>query len=265
MRFSLGLATGLLIVAAPAFAEERDYCPARPGLGTPACTISPGRVSVEMGLADWSLDQDSSQRTDTVLIGDTLVRIGLTDTIEAQIGWTPYGHVRTRDKLAGTVDSGGATGDAMLGFKVNLHHPDGSGLSAAIQPFVTIPIGGNPIGAGDWGGGVVAPVDYALNDTLSLQFTPEVDAAVDQDGKGRHFAASGTIGLGLAVSKKVSVTEELQVLRDADPSGKTWQALESTSLAWMPKNNLQFDMGAVAGLNHDAPDLELYVGISRRF
>jgi len=84
MRIQMGLAAILLIVAAPAFAEERDYCPARPGLGTPACTISPGRVSVEMGLADWSVDQDSSQRTDTVLIGDTLVRIGLTDTIEAQ-------------------------------------------------------------------------------------------------------------------------------------------------------------------------------------
>jgi len=269
MRFRFGLAAGLLIVAAStattAFAEERDYCPARPGLGTPACTISPGRVSVETSLVDWTLQRDSSQRTDTVLIGDTLVRIGLTDTVEAQIGWTPYGHVRTRDKLAGTIDSAGATGDAMLGLKVNLHHPDGSGLSAAIQPFVTIPIGRSPLGAGDWGAGVVAPVDYALNDTLSLQFTPEVDAAVDQDGNGRHFAASGTVGLGVALSKKVNMTVEFQALRDADPSGKTWQALESTSLAWMPNSNLQLDMGAVAGLNHDAPDAELYVGVSRRF
>lgn len=263
MRFAL--AAGLLITTTPAHAEERNYCPARPGLDTPACTIAPGRVSVETGLADWIHEQDSSARTDTVLIGDTLVRIGLSDNIEAQIGWTPYGHVRTRDRIGGTVDSAGAIGDAMLGFKVNLHHPDGSGLSAAIQPFVTLPIGRSPLGAGDWGGGVVAPVDYALTDTLSLQFTPEVDAAVDQDGNGRHFAASGTIGLGVALSKKVSMTVEFQALRDADPSGKTWQALESTSLAWMPKDNLQLDMGAVAGLNRDAPDAELYVGVSRRF
>ena len=264
MRFAL--AAGLLLITTtPAHAEERNYCPARPGLDTPACTMAPGRVSVETGLVDWTLEQDSSQRADTVLIGGTLVRIGLADNAEAQIGWAPYGHVRTRDKIGGTVDNAGAFGDAMLGFKLNLHHPDGSGLSAAIQPFVTIPIGGNPHGAGDWGGGVVAPVDYALNDTFSLQFTPEVDAAVDQDGTGRHFAASATLGLGMALSKKVSMTVEFQALRDADPSGKTWQALESTSLAWMPKDNLQLDMGAVAGLNHDAPDAELYVGVSRRF
>ncbi|GAA0306801.1 hypothetical protein GCM10009087_15940 [Sphingomonas oligophenolica] len=262
----LGLAIGLLaLIAAPAFAEERDYCPARPGLGTPACTISPGRVSVETSLADWTLQQDSSQRTDTVLVGDTLVRVGLTDTIEAQIGWTPYGHVRTRDKTAGTVDSTGAVGDALLGFKINLHHPDGSGLSAAIQPFVTLPIGRSPAGAGDWGAGVVAPVDYALNDTLSLQFTPEIDAAVDQDGNGRHFAASGTVGLGVALSKTVSGTIEVQALRDADPSGKTVQALASASLGWMPRKDWQFDVGAVAGLNRDAPDAELYLGVSRRF
>ena len=262
----LGFAMGLLvIVATPAYAEERDYCPARPGLGTPACTISPGRVSVEIGLADWTLQQDSSQRTDTVLLGDTLVRIGLTDTIEAQIGWTPYGHVRTRDKGAGTIDSAGAIGDALLGFKVNLHHPDGSGLSTAIQPFVTVPVGRNPLGAGDWGGGVVVPVDYALNETLSLQFTPEIDAAVDQDGNGRHFAASGTVGLGVALSKKVSGTIEFQALRDADPSGKTVQVLASTSLGWMPGPDWQLDTGVVAGLDRDAPDAEIYVGVSRRF
>ena len=264
MRFAL-VAGLLLIVATPAHAEERTYCPARPGLDTPACTMAPGRVSVETGLADWTLEQDSSARTDTVLIGGTLVRIGLTDNVEAQIGWTPYGHVRTRDKIGGTIDSAGAVGDAMLGFKVNLHHPDGSGLSAAIQPFVTLPVGRSPLGGGDWGGGVIAPVDYALTDIFSFQFTPEVDVAVDQDGNGRHFAASGTIGLAIALSKKVSMTVEFQALRDADPSGKTWQALESTSLAWMPKDNLQLDMGAVAGLNRDAPDAELYVGVSRRF
>jgi len=84
MRFAL-MPVAVLLTAAPALAEERDYCPARPGLGTPACTIAPGRVSVEMGLADSTREEDSSQRTDTILIGDTLVRIGLTQTIEVQL------------------------------------------------------------------------------------------------------------------------------------------------------------------------------------
>lgn len=259
------LAVALLFLPTAAFAEDRDYCPARPGLGTPACTIAPGHVSVEIGLADWTRDDSADARQDTIVIGDTLVRIGLTDSVEAQVGWTAFGHDRTRDKQTGAVSSTGRIGDAMLGLKANLSHPDGSGFSLAVQPFVTLPIGRAPIGAGDWGAGVLVPVSFDLGHKLSLQFTPEADAAVDQDGRGRHFAASGTVGLGVAISGSVNGTIEFQELRDEDPSGKTTQALASVSLGWMPRNDWQFDMGAAAGLNHDAPAAELYAGISRRF
>jgi hypothetical protein len=259
------MAGALTLIAGPAWAQdkERDYCPARPGLGTPACTIAPGRVSVETALADWTLDKQGGDRSDTVLLGDTSVRIGLTDAIEAQIGWTPVGIVR--DRSGGTVDRATRVGDITLGLKANLLHPDGSGLSIAIQPYATLPAGKAPVGAGDWGAGVVVPVTYDLNETLNLQATTEADAAVDQDGRGRHGAFSETIGLGIKASEAVSVTLEGQVARDEDPSGHTTQFLSAVSLAWTPKDDLQFDLGAIAGLNRDAPDLELVAGISRRF
>jgi hypothetical protein len=255
-----------LIAATPAFAKDlRDYCPERPGLDTPPCIVDAGHVSVETALVDWTLERDGQSRTDTVLIGDTLVRVGLTDAIEAQIGWTPYGHVRTRDKLAGTVDGSGSVGDVTLGLKANLHHPDGSGVSIAVQPFVTLPVGGATLGAGDWGTGVVVPVTFDLSDTVNFATTTEADAAVDGDGHGRHFAASETLGLGFKLSKALTASVEGQVLRDEDPAGKTTQELASLSLAWAAKDNLQFDVGGVAGLNRYAPDVELYMGISRRF
>lgn len=125
-------ASALVLAASPALAEDRDYCPTRPGLGTTPCTIAPKHVSVETALTDWTLDDQTDQRTDTVLIGDTFVRVGLTDTIEAQLGWTPYGHVRTRDKTTQAVDTAGRVSDVTLGIKANLLHPDGSGLSIAV-------------------------------------------------------------------------------------------------------------------------------------
>ena len=255
----------LLLAATPALAEERDYCPTRPGLGTTPCTIAPKRVSVETALGDWTLDDQPDQRTDTVLIGDTLIRVGLTDSIEAQIGWTPYGHVRTRDKTTGTIDTAGRVGDVTLGAKANLLHPDGSGLSIALQPFVTLPVGRAPVGSGDWGAGAVVPVTYDLSDTFNLQSTSEIDAAVDADGQGRHLAYSEVIGLQAKLLPKLSGTIEAQVVRDEDPAGGTTQGLASASLAWMATDDTQLDLGAVAGLNHDAPDVELYVGVSRRF
>ncbi|MDO7841984.1 transporter [Sphingomonas immobilis] len=253
-----------LLVATPAFAEEREYCPERPGLGTPACTVAPGRVSIETALGDWSLQNDPDSRTDTFLIGDTKLRVGLTDSIEAQIDWTPLGVVRARDKASGAVDTATRTGDVELAVKANLLHPDGKGLSIAVLPFVTVPVGRAPVGAGDWGAGLVLPVTYDVSDAINLEVTPEIDAAVNEDGRGRHFAASATIGLALALTRKLTGTAEVQLLRDEDPAGKSTQALGALSLAWMVRDDLQLDIGGIAGLDHDAPDAEIYFGIARR-
>lgn len=259
-----GLSLSAAIVA-PALAEERDYCPSRPGLGTTPCTISPGKVAVETALADWTRDDDSDEREDTILFGDTQVRFGVTDTLELQAGWTPLGHVRTRDKLAGGVESADRVGDVYLGFKQNLASPDGSGFSAAISSFATLPVGRMPVGAGDWGAGLLVPVTYDLSEALNLQFTPEIDAAVDQDGNGRHLAYSGVVGLGVKISKQLSTTVEVQLLRDRDPADRTTQALAGLSFGYMIGDDLQLDCGANAGLNRDTPDGEFYLGISRRF
>jgi hypothetical protein len=262
-KLTLVAAALLLPAIAHADDHDRDYCPARPGLGTPACTMAPGQVSVETSLADWTLDKQGGDRIDTVLIGDTSVRIGLTDTIEAQIGWTPLGIVRER--TGSVVDRAARTGDATLGLKANLRNPDGSGLSVAVQPFVTLPIGRAPVGAGDWGAGLVVPITYDLSKTVNLEVTPEIDAAVDQDGRGRHLAYSGVVGIGVALNDALTFTLEDQLVRDEDPSGSTTQDLASASLAWMARKTLQLDVGAIAGLDRNAPDVEVYAGIARRF
>src|SRR5690242_2405394 len=87
----------LLLAVAPARAEGlRDLCPDRPGLGTPPCTMDPGHVQVELGLGDWTLTRQGGEREDDFATGDVLLRVGLTPSLEAQIGWTAFTHVRTR-------------------------------------------------------------------------------------------------------------------------------------------------------------------------
>ncbi len=254
-----------LTIAAPAWAQDREYCPTRPGLGTPSCTMAPGKVSVETALADWTRDDQPDSRTDKVLIADTVVRVGATDSSEMVFGWTPYGHVRTRDKMSGAIDQAGAVGDVTLGFKKNFANPDGNGLSFAVLPFVKLPVGRSPVGAGDWGAGAIAPVTYDLTEIVNIEFTPEIDAAVNQSGTGRHLAYSGIAGIDVKLAKAIQVSVELQGLRDEDPSQATTQTLAGLALAWMAKDDLQIDAGAVAGLSSDAPAVRVYAGLSRRF
>ena len=260
-RALIGIALASLSGAAAA--QDREYCPDRPGIDTPACTIAPGKISVETSIADWTRDDQPGSREDSILFGDTLVRVGVSDTIEARIGWTPFGHDQMRDATgADTVDG---IGDVSLGMKANLHNPDGAGLSVSVLPFATLPVGRSSIGAGDWGAGFLVPVTYEISDTVSLDLTPEIDAAVDQDGNGRHLAYSSTAGLAVKLDKAFTLTGEVQALRDDDPQAHQSQAVAALSLAWMANDDLQFDLLGAAGLNANTPDARLYAGISRRF
>jgi len=252
----------MLSTGAPASAQTRELCADRPGLGTPACTVEPGRSVFELGLVDWTLDRQPSVRTDTIVAGDILLRVGLTPQLEAQVGWTAYGHVRSRDRPAGPVTTGSGTGDVRLSVRRSLSGPNGP---VAIQPFVTLPTGGAAIGAGDWGAGVLLPFGFNLGKAVELDFTPEVDAAVDQDGSGRHLAFGGVVGLSTALTGRLGLTAELAARRDQDPFGTGTTALASLSLAYRPGADIQLDVGSVAGLNRASPDVELYVGVARRF
>lgn len=249
---------------APGAASARDLCPDRPGLGTPACTLDNGRIMIELGLADWTRDKAGPVRTDTVTAGDALLRIGLNDTLEAQIGWTAYGHVRTRDLAAGTIGNSASTSDVTLALRQNLRNPDGSGFSIAAMPFVSLPIGGKAIGAGDWGAGLLMPMSFDLGG-LSLALSPEIDAAVDSDGKGRHLGYGSVVGLGFSLTDAISASTEISIHRDDDPAGHITEALAGLSAGWQPNDDLQLDLGVNIGLNAASPDTELYIGIARRF
>lgn len=254
----------LAIAMSPARAETlRDFCPDRPGIGTPPCTMDRGHAAIELGLGDWTLTRSPGAREDDIATGQLLVRYGLTDSLEVQVGWTAYTHVRTRS--GGAVAHRGGAGDVRIALRQNLHNPDGTGFSVALMPYASLPVGSRDIGAGDWGAGVLVPMTYALNPTLTLDLTAEADAAVDQDGSGRHLAYSAIVGLDAKLSSKIGATAELSLGQDEDPSGHATRALAGLSMDWSPNDRVQLDIGANFGLNRDSPDAELYVGIARRF
>lgn len=262
MKWIIALAAAC--AAAPAQAEEpRDFCPDRPGLGTPPCTIDKGRVAFELGLADWTLEREGGERTDTFEFADSLIRFGLTDSLEAQIGWTAFGHVRERGPGGRSTDSG--IGDVRVALRQNLANPDGSGFSAAVMPYATIPTGGSAIGAGDWSGGVLVPLSYELSKGLQLQFTAKAEAAADEDRDGRHLAYGAVAGLAVPLGETVDATFEFSATRDRDPAGHETELIGALSAGWLATPDFQIDAGANVGLNRAAPDVELYVGLARRF
>ena len=254
-----------MLAALPAAAQDPDgICADRPGLDTPACTVDRGHLQLETGIGDWTRERDASERTDTVLVGGTQLRYGLTDAIEARLAWTPYGQVRTRDRTTGALDRHSGVGDVTLGVKAN-PIDRGAALSLALLPYATLPAGRRPIGAGDFGAGLLVPLGYELCDGVQLEATPEVDAAVDEDGTGRHLAFGGAGGLGIDPTRSVTLSAEVAVLRDHDPAGHATTELAGFSAAWRPRGDWQLDLGTNLGLDRDSPDVEVYLGIAKWF
>jgi len=250
----------------PAHAQQlRDLCPDRPGLGTPACTMDKGHVALELGIADWTRDVQDEGRTDTLIMGDALLRFGLTDRLEAQIGWTAFGHAHARDAEGGTIERKSSVGDVVLALRRNLRNPDGSGLSVAVMPYALVPTGRTTIGAGDWGAGLIVPLSFDLGHGVTLDASPQIDAAVDEDGDGRHLGIGSAVGVEIELAADWTLSEEVSLYRDDDPDGAATQVLENISLAWTQGDDSQWDIGAVIGLNRDSPDVELSIGYVRRF
>jgi hypothetical protein len=227
--------------------------------------MAPGTVSFELGAAQWTHDADTQQQEDTYTAGEMLLRAGVADHAEVQLGWSGLGFVRTRDRAMRTVSHRTAAGDLTLALRRNLSHPDGSGLSAALMPFATLPVGRTPIGAGDWSAGVLVPLTYAVSENWSLTTTSEVDAAVDEDGSGRHLAFSEVVGAEAKLTSTLTATAEYAIEVDREPGERHLEHISGLSLAWQPTDGLQLDLGANLGLNHHADDAEVYVGVSRRF
>lgn len=260
------IVAALLMLAfgnSPTPADARDLCPERPGQTTPPCTVEPGRLVLETGLIDWSLQQSTETRSDTFTIGQSALRIGVADHAEIAIGWTPFATQRVRDKLAGLVDRQSGIGDITFAVKRSFGKADAP--MVAIKAFVTAPVGTSPSGAGDWTAGAVVPVSIPLSATVQLSLTPEIDAAVNGSGSGHHIAYGSAGGLGFKLSNTLGLGADVRVLRDNDPNGDTTKATAGTSLAYQRGDNLQFDVGGNYGLNRNSPDVELYVGVAKRF
>jgi hypothetical protein len=268
--FNMVLTCGLACIAATAAAQDSNadrLCSERPGLTTSACITAPDRLQTETGLADWTLARRDGERDDTVLIGDTLVRYGIGGKTELRFGWTPYG--TDRDRAAdGSVQRSHRVGDATVGVKTSIVERTGdTGLAMSVIATALLPVGRRPIGAGDWGASFELPITYRTSSKISLQATPIVAAAVDDDGRGRHALYGSAVEIEYSLSDKLKTDVSAQLTRDddPDPTKRGTPALGSVALSWQPGPNTQLDFGTNVGLNRAAPDIEVFAGVSHRF
>jgi hypothetical protein len=255
------LAAMAVVLSASARADDRDFCADRPGRGTPPCTLQPGDVMLEVGAVSLEREADALSTTDTLSLANSLLRVGVDDKTELQIGLAGYTSAKSRDRVSGDVSRARGFGDSYLAVKRGLAAANGP---VAVEAFVTLPTGHAPAGAGDWGAGVILPFQHDLPAGFQLALTPEVDAAVNASGHGRHLAFGGVAGLSHALDKALSASGEIAAFQDQDPAGHALDARLAGSLAWQVARKLQLDFETDLGVTHAAPKEAFLFGFAVR-
>jgi hypothetical protein len=256
--FLLGLS-----IAVPAQArDEAPICTDRPTKANAVCTVPTGVVQVETGAVGWTLTRGNGGRTELFTVASSFAKVGLSDRSDLQIGLTPFAELTSR--AGGSSSRASGFGDLVVRYKHRLTRANAP-VQLAIVPFVKLPSAAEGLGNGEVEGGIAVPISFAVAGPVTMTLGPELDLLADADGSGRHVALVNLINLSLPVSPRLTIVGELWTNLNLDPAGTVEQASADAAIAYSLSKSLQLDLGGNIGLTREAPDFEIYAGLSFRF
>ena len=255
MRVAVGLAA--LLSASTASADEAPICADRPSKANAVCTVAAGTWQIETSLVDWQKLEQGDGETETLMLGSSVLKLGLTERSELQLALTPIVRVSSN----GQHDS--SFGDMQVRYKHRVTRTD-SPVQVALIPFIKLPTARTGIGNGKAEAGLALPVSVALG-AATMTFGPEVDVLADADGHGRHLGIVQLVNLSATVLPRLALGAEIWANWNFDPQGTVRQSSLDFSVAYTANADLQLDVGANLGLGRYTPDVQFYAGVSKRF
>lgn len=261
-QFQLAAAALLLVSSAAALAAEKPpICTDRPTKANATCTVPTGSFQLESAAAGWTRIMGGGVHTEVWQIGSSVLKFGLSDHSDLQVGITPF--VRAETKLAGGKAAISGFGDVIVRYKHRLTG-EASKVQVAVIPFFKLPTARRGIGNGKVEGGLAIPVSMAVGEA-TLTFGPEADVLVDADESGRHVALVNLVNLAGPIAPRLTLVGEFWTMTNFDPADTVTLASADAALAYAVSPAVQLDLGANLGLNKHTTDAELYAGVSLRF
>jgi len=248
-------------------ADLRAFCTDRPTKSTGPCTVDAGHFQYESDVFNLTYDTSGGADTTTVLYTNPTLKLGLTNTIDAEINIAPWETITSKDRTTHRSTRASGVGDLYIRVKANLLGDDGGDIAFALEPYVKVPTAPVGVGNGAVEGGLIAPIQVNLPANWSLTIDPEGDVLKNAVGDGDHFNMSGLLSFSRPLSKTVTLSLEVWSDVNYDPTGTLTQASFDLGAAWIPAAhpNFQLDGGVNLGLNNQTPAAQAYVGVSQRF
>ncbi len=203
-------------------------------MGTPACTLGAGQAMIEVTAFGLDHISDPAAEIDVLTIADTLLRYGLDESTEVQVGFT--GHVRATatDRATGARDRASGIGDSYLALRRAF-----SGF--ALEAYATLPTGVDAVSARTWGAGLVMPIDLPSPGPFQLSLTPEIGAVPNAGGEGRHLLYGAVLGISGELARGWGGGLEISAVQDEAPEGHQFGSKLAGTLAYQATERLQLN------------------------
>lgn len=236
MRWGIAWLGGLVaaLAAAPAHAQNRSFCAEKPGMGTPACTLGRGEAMVEVTVAGFDHTNGARRRVDVDTFADTLLRFGLDERTEIQLGITGYIRAVSSDRRTGTSGTASGVGDSYVAVRRSLS------AATAIEAYVSLPTGQGAVSAGTWGAGVVLPISLPSPNAFQLALTPEFNAVPSGDGS-RHFVYGAVLGASTELAPGWAGALEISAIQNDEPFNRHFGSKVAGTLTWRTTERLQLN------------------------
>lgn len=243
-------------------ADLRSFNTDRPPKANSPYTVDAGHFQYETDIAVYGYGNTGGVKTQEWTVVDPTLKMGLTNTIDAELQITPYDS--TVVKSAGNTTRTSGIGDTVARVKINLLGDDQGAEAVALLPYIKLPTARAGLGNGSVEGGLILPIAFGAPGGFSIIVMPEGDYLKDAAGRGYHIAADFLINVSHALDGRWTLYSEIFTTQSFQSSEKAVYTLDE-ALTGALSANLQLDFGGNFSLNGVAPHAQFYAGLSQRF
>jgi hypothetical protein len=243
-------------------AEMRSFSTDRPPKANSPYTVDAGHFQYETDLGVYSYGNTDGVRTRGWTVFDPTLKIGLTNTIDAELQVTPFESLTASSTFGSTSLS--AWGDTYVRLKINMLGDDHGIAAVALLPYLKLPTARSGLGNGAMEGGLILPISISVPGGFTAIVMPEGDYLKDATGSGHHGALDFLVNLSHAIDRRWAFYSEIFTTQSLVSHDRSIYTLDG-ALTCAVTANLQLDFGGNFSLNSVAPRAQLYAGLSQRY
>jgi hypothetical protein len=242
--------------------DLRGFSTDRPPKANSPYTVDAGHFQYETDIVVYGHGSTDGVKTQDWTVFDPTLKLGLTNTIDAELQITPYESVETTS--AGTTTTVSGFGDTFARLKINVLGDDHGAVAVALLPYVKLPTAQSGLGNGRVEGGLILPISWSTPGGFTVIVMPEVDYLKDSADGGYHGVFDFLINVSHPLNERWTFFTEVYTSQSFQAQDNPIYTLDE-ALTYALGPNLQLDLGGNFSLNSVAPRAQLYTGLSQRF